>query len=337
VSFSSWNGVKMHANRYLLTDVLKGELGFQGFLVSDWAAVDQLPGDASEQIETAMNAGLDMIMVPQHYREFASTLRSLVTSGRVPMARIDDAVGRILRQKVRLGLFEHPMADRSRAGDIGGATHRDLARQAVRRSLVLLKNDRRILPLPKGAARIHVAGKSMDDVGNQCGGWTITWQGGSGPTTSGTTILQAVRGAVSSSTSVTSSADGSGAGGASAAVVVVGETPYAEGYGDRSDLALDPVDAGVIERVKAAGVPVVLVLLSGRPLILGNALSMADAVVAAWLPGTEGEGVTDVLFGDYAPTGTLSHSWPRSMQQIPINVGDAAYDPQFPYGYGLTY
>jgi beta-glucosidase len=337
VSFSSWNGVKMHANRYLLTDVLKGELGFQGFLVSDWAAIDQLPGDTGQQIEAAMNAGLDMIMVPQRYREFATTLRSLVASGRVPMARIDDAVGRILRQKVRLGLFEHPMADRSGAADIGGAAHRELARDAVRQSLVLLKNDRRVLPLSKGAARIHLAGKSMDDIGNQCGGWTITWQGGSGPTTTGTTILQAVRGAVSSGTSVTSSADGSGAAGSSAAIVVVGETPYAEGFGDRADLSLDAADAAVIERVKAAGVPTVLVLVSGRPLILGHALSLADAVVAAWLPGTEGEGVAGVLFGDYAPTGKLSHSWPRSMQQVPINVGDAAYDPLFPYGYGLTY
>jgi beta-glucosidase len=337
VSFSSWNGVKMHANRYLLTDVLKGELGFQGFLVSDWAAVDQLPGDESQRIETAMNAGLDMIMVPQRYREFAATLRSLVAAGRVPMTRIDDAVRRILLQKVRVGLFERPMADRSRAGDVGGAAHRDLARDAVRQSLVLLKNDGRVLPLSKGAVRIHVAGKSMDDIGNQCGGWTITWQGGSGSTTPGTSILQAVRAAVSAGTSVTSSLDGSGAAGASVAIVVVGETPYAEGLGDRTDLSLGADDVGVVERVKAAGVPTVVVLVSGRPMILGRALSLADAFVAAWLPGTEGQGVTDVLFGDHAPTGKLSHSWPRSMQQIPVNVGDGSYDPLFPYGYGLTY
>jgi beta-glucosidase len=337
VSFSSWNGVKMHANHYLLTDVLKGELGFGGFLVSDWAAIDQLPGDYGQKIETSINAGLDMIMVPQRYQEFTSTLEGLVASGRVSTTRIDDAVRRILTQKVRLGLWQHPSTDRSKTVEVGSAAHRTVARDAVRQSLVLLKNEGRTLPISKTVVRVHVAGKSMDDLGNQCGGWTISWQGASGPITSGTTVLQAIRNAVSPSTTVTASVDGSGASGADVGVVVVGETPYAEGLGDRTDLSLGADDVASIERVKRAGVPTVAVLISGRPLILDRALGLADAFVAAWLPGTEGQGVADVLFGDYAPTGKLSHSWPRSMGQIPINAGDRAYDPLFPYGYGLTY
>jgi beta-glucosidase len=337
VSFSSWNGVKMHANHYLLTDVLKGELEFGGFLVSDWGAIDQLPGDYAQRIETSVNAGLDMVMVPQRYPEFTSTLESLVASGRVPMSRVDDAVRRILKQKVRLGLWERPSTDRSKTADVGSAAHRAVARDAVRQSLVLLKNDGPTLPISKGVVRVHVSGKSMDDIGNQCGGWTITWQGERGAITTGTTVLQAIRNAVSASTTVTASIDGAGASGADVGVVVVGETPYAEGLGDRTDLGLGGDDVTAIERVKRAGVPTVVVLISGRPLIIDRALGLADAFVAAWLPGTEGQGVADVLFGDHAPTGKLSHSWPRSMGQIPINAGDRAYDPLLPYGYGLTY
>jgi beta-glucosidase len=337
VSFSSWNGVKMHANHYLLTDVLKGELAFTGFLVSDWGAIEQIPGSYSDQVEASINAGLDMIMVPQKYQEFTSTLRSLVNSGSVPMARIDDAVRRILKQKIRVGLWERPMADRAKLGDVGSDAHRAVARAAVRESLVLLKNTNHALPISKSLARIHVSGKSADDIGNQCGGWTISWQGSSGSTTVGTTILQAIRKAVSSSTTVTSSIDGSGAAGADVAVVVVGETPYAETLGDRSDLTLDSSDLAVIRRVKSTGVPTVVILISGRPMIVGDALTISDAFVAAWLPGTEGQGVADVLFGDHAPTGKLAHSWPRSMSQIPINAGDASYDPLFVYGFGLTY
>jgi beta-glucosidase len=337
VSFSSWNGLKMHANHYLLTDVLKGELGFGGFLVSDWGAIDQLPGDYPQKIETSINAGLDMVMVPQRYPEFTAALESLVASGRVSTARIDDAVRRILRQKVRLGLFERPLTDRSKTAEVGSAAHRAVARDAVRQSLVLLKNEGRTLPISKGVVRVHVAGKSMDDIGNQCGGWTITWQGESGRITTGTTVLQAIRSAVSPSTTVTASIDGSGASGADVGIVMVGETPYAEGLGDRTDLSLGTDDVAAIDRVKRAGVPTVVVLISGRPLIIDRALALADVFVAAWLPGTEGQGVADVLFGDHAPTGKLSHSWPRSMGQIPINAGDRDYDPLFPYGYGLSY
>ena len=336
-SFSSWNGQKMHGHRYLLTDVLKGELGFSGFVVSDWAGIDQLPGDFTADVETAVNAGIDMVMLPDRYPEFVATLKGLVQSGRVPPARVDDAVRRILRKKQELGLFDKPKADRSLLPQVGSDAHRQLGREAVRKSLVLLENEGRVLPLSKMARRIHVAGKNADDLGNQCGGWTITWQGGSGAITTGTTILQGIRAAVLGGSSVTYSRDGSGADGADAGIVVIGETPYAEGLGDRTDLSLAPEDVAAVRAVKRAGVPTVVVLVSGRPLILDAILGDADAIVAAWLPGTEGAGVADVLFGDVPPTGKLSHSWPRSTAQIPVNWGDPAYDPLYPYGYGLSY
>jgi beta-glucosidase len=336
-SFSSWNGQKMHGNRYLLTDVLKGELGFSGFVVSDWAGINQLPGDYAAQVEASVNAGIDMVMVPDRYVEFVSTLRSLVQSGRVAQSRIDDAVRRILRKKIAFGLFDRPLADRSLLAQVGSDAHRQVAREAVRQSLVLLKNDGRVLPLSKTARRIHVAGKNADDLGNQCGGWTITWQGSGGAITTGTTILQAVRAAVAGGTQVTYARDGSDAGGADVGIIVIGETPYAEGYGDRTDLSLAAEDVAAVSAVKRAGVPTVVVLVSGRPMIVDGVLDSANALVAAWLPGTEGQGVADVLFGDSPFTGRLSHSWPRSMSQIPIDAGDPGYDPLFEYGYGLTY
>jgi beta-glucosidase len=346
VSFSSWNGLKMSANRYLLTDVLKGELGFEGFLVSDWAAIDQLPGDYLNQVKVAVNAGLDMFMVPYRHREFFSTLKSLVQDGEVPISRIDDAVRRILRVKFAMGLLgdspwsavDHPhLTDPSFQTRFGSSGHREVAREAVRQSLVLLRNEGNVLPLSKTATRIHVAGLRANDLGSQCGGWTIDWQGQPGAVTTGTTILEAIRQTVSPETSVTFSANGAGAGGADVAVVVIGETPYAEGWGDDQDLSLSAADIAVVETAHAAGVTVVVVLISGRPLILAPILDKVDALVAAWLPGTEGQGVADVLFGDYRPTGKLPCSWPRSVGQVPINTGDAVYDPLFAYGYGLTY
>jgi beta-glucosidase len=336
-SFSSWNGQKMHGHRYLLTDVLKGELGFAGFVVSDWAGIDQLPGDYTSDVETAITAGIDMVMVPERYPEFVSTLKSLVQAGRIPESRIDDAVRRILRQKVALGLWEAPYTDRSLLPQVGSDAHRQVGREAVRKSLVLLKNEGRVLPLSKMTRRIHVAGRNADDLGNQCGGWTITWQGGSGAITAGTTILQGIRAAVLGGASVTYSRDGSNADGADVGVAVIGETPYAEGLGDRTDLSLAPEDVAAVRAVHRAGVPTVVVLVSGRPLVLEAILSDADAIVAAWLPGTEGGGVADVLFGDFPPTGKLGHSWPRSMAQVPVNWGDPAYDPLFPFGFGLSY
>lgn len=336
-SFSSWNGQKMHGHRTLITDVLKGELGFSGFVVSDWAGIDQLPGDYTSDVETAVNAGIDMVMLPDRYPAFVATLKSLVQSGRVPQARVDDAVRRVLRQKVALGLWDKPYADRALLPQVGSGAHRLVGREAVRKSLVLLKNEGRVLPLSKMTRRIHVAGGNADDLGNQCGGWTITWQGESGAITTGTTILEGIRAAVLGGASVTYSRDGSGAEGADVGVVVIGETPYAEGVGDRTDLSLSAEDVAAVRAVRGARLPTVVVLVSGRPLVLGATLGDADAILAAWLPGTEGAGVADVLFGDYAPTGRLSHSWPRSMAQVPVNWGDLVYDPLYPYGYGLSY
>jgi beta-glucosidase len=339
-SYNSWNGEKASGSKRLLTDILKTELGFEGFLISDYNALDQLPGDRRAQVKQSINAGMDMVMVPEKYKEFYAALKDLAEKGEVPMARVDDAVLRILRVKIAMGLMDPArasLADRSLQARFGSPAHREVARRAVRQSLVLLKNDKKTLPLSKTAKRIVVAGKNADDIGNQCGGWTIDWQGKSGPIVpGGTTILAALKAAAKGG-EVTFSADGTGATGADVGVVVVGEKPYAEFFGDRENLALDQEDLAAIANVKKAGIPVVVVVLSGRPLILGDALAQADAVVAAWLPGTEGQGVADVLFGDYKPTGKLSFTWPRTMAQIPINVGDAAYDPQFPFGFGLTY
>jgi beta-glucosidase len=339
-SYSSWNGVKSSASKRLLTEILKDEMGFEGFLISDYSALDQLPGDPKAQVAASINAGMDMVMVPEKYELFITNLKQAVEDGTVPAARIDDAVRRILRVKFAMGLMDkghRQLADRSLWKKFGSPEHRAVARDAVRESLVLLKNVRKTLPLAKSARRIHVGGKNADNIGNQCGGWTVAWQGQSGPIPyGGVTILAAIRRAAGSA-QVTFSADGTGAQGADVGVVVIGETPYAEMQGDRKDLALAPEDVAAVNNMKAAGIPVVVVLVSGRPMILENVLDKADAVVAAWLPGTEGDGVADVLFGAYKPTGKLSHSWPRSMAQIPINKGDAPYDPLFPYGYGLTY
>jgi beta-glucosidase len=339
-SYSSVKGAKMSGHRRLLTDVLKNELGFQGFLISDYNAIDQLPGDYRSDIKESINAGMDMVMVPSNYREFFNTLKSLVEAGEVPMARIDDAVLRILRVKFAMGLMDKgrsPLSDRGSHARFGSAAHREVARRAVRQSVVLLKNENKALPLAKTLGRIHVAGRNADDLGNQMGGWTIQWQGHSGTQTTGTTLLAAIKKAAGTGTQVSYSRDGDGAAGADVAVVVVGETPYAEFKGDQADLSLHADDRRALANAKKAGIPVVLVIVSGRPLVLGEALGQSDAVVAAWLPGTEGDGVADVLFGAHKPTGKLSFSWPRSMDQIPINAGDAQYDPQFPFGFGLTY
>ncbi len=340
-SYSSWNGVKCSGSRRLLTEILKQELGFEGFLISDYNAIDEMPGDFKRQIEQSVNAGMDMFMAPDKYREMYALLLELVKEQKVSAARIDDAVTRILRVKIAMGLLEKGrshFADRRLHNSFGSAEHRRVARECVRQSLVLLKNKRKTLPLAKSLARVHVGGKSADDIGNQCGGWTIDWQGKSGEVMSGgATILKAIQNAVSSKTQVTFSKDGTGAEGADVGVVVIGETPYAEMMGDRTDLALAAEDVAAFENMKRAGIPVVVVLLSGRPMIINDVLGKSDAFVAAWLPGTEGQGVADVLFGDYRPTGKLSFSWPRSMSQLPLNVRDKSYDPLFKYDFGLTY
>jgi beta-glucosidase len=339
VSYSSWNGLKMHQNKYLITDVLKGELGFGGFVVSDYNGIDEIdgkPGFTRDEVAAAVNAGIDMVMVPAEWRRFLEYLRDEVQKGDVPMARIDDANRRILTKKFEMGLFERPMADRSHLAAVGSAAHRELARQAVAESQVLLKNED-VLPLA-GDDKVFVAGRSADDIGMQSGGWTITWQGEPGPITPGTTILDGIRKAADRGATVTYSKDGGGIDPSyDAAIAVVGETPYAEYHGDRTDgLRLDEADLRTIDRLRASGVPVIVVLVSGRPLDVAAHLPKWDALVAAWLPGTEGQGVADVLYGDAEPRGKLPVTWMRSGDQEPINRGDGK-KPLFPFGYGLTY
>jgi beta-glucosidase len=340
VSFSSWGGMKMHAQRYLLSDVLKGELGFKGFLVSDWQAIDQIPGDYYSDIVTAINAGLDMIMVPYDYHAFIDGLTEAVENGDVAMERIDDAVRRILTIKFQLGLFERPFADRSLLPLVGSDEHREVAREAVRKSLVLMKNEGRVLPLAKDTPLILVAGRAANDIGMQCGGWTIEWQGRAGQITPGTTILEGIRDAVSGGTTVLYRARGEfDQEKGDVGIVVVGELPYAEGVGDAQDLALSKEDIAAIESVRERSERLVVVLVSGRPVIVGDRLDEWDAWVAAWLPGSEGQGVADVLFGDYLFTGKLPYTWPRSMDQLPFDFEHLETSgkgvPLFPFGYGL--
>ncbi|XP_050122543.1 uncharacterized protein LOC126600068 isoform X3 [Malus sylvestris] len=348
VSYSSWNGVKMHANRDLVTGFLKNTLHFRGFVISDWEGNDRITSpphaNYSYSIQAGVNAGIDMVMIPYNYTEFIDGLTSLVKNGIIPMSRIDDAVKRILRVKFVMGLFEEPLADRSLVDQLGSKEHRELAREAVRRSLVLLKNgesaDVPLLPLPKKASKILVAGSHADNLGYQCGGWTIEWQGLSGNNlTEGTTILSAIKNTVDPQTKVVykenPDADFMKSNDFSYAIVVVGEHPYAETFGDSLNLTIPDPGPSAITNV-CGSVKCVVIVISGRPVVIQPYVPLMDALVAAWLPGTEGQGVADVLFGDYGFTGKLSRTWFKTVDQLPMNVGDAHYDPLFPFGYGLT-
>jgi beta-glucosidase len=340
VSYSSWNGQKMHGNKYLLTDVLKGELGFQGFLVSDWAAIDQISPDYKLDVEQSVNAGLDMVMIPygpgkkNNFVEFIDDLKSLVAEGKVSQTRINDAVLRILRVKFQMGIFENTSTDPKLTAAIGSPEHRAVARECVRESLVLLKNENHVLPLSKKIKRLAVVG-AADDLGMQCGGWTIGWQGERGNVEhGGTTLLAAIKQTVSPETEVFLSPAASDLNSPDAIIVVVGEAPYAEMKGDRKALNLSAADLALIAKAKASGAPVITILLSGRPLILNSALTNSTAFVAAWLPGTEGQGIADVLFGDNKFTGKLPRIWPRSNEHLAS--GDKTEIPLFPFGFGLT-
>ncbi|KGI81394.1 beta-glucosidase [Actinopolyspora erythraea] len=339
VSYNSWNGDKLHAHEYLINDVLKGELGFDGIVLSDYNAVHQLDGNddtlTASEVRVAVNAGLDMIMLSKDHEKFLDHLRKEVESGRIPMRRIDDATRRILTKKFELGLFERPFAQRELLSTVGSREHRQLARQAVRESQVLLKNEG-VLPLSSGVDKLFVAGSNADDIGNQSGGWTISWQGASGDITEGTTILEGLRQV--SDSSVTYNRHGDGINSSyDAAVAVVGEKPYAEYQGDRPNgLELSREDLNTIDKLRSSGVPVIVVLASGRPMDIASEVGNWDALLASWLPGTQGGGVADVLFGEYNPTGELPMTWMRSFDQQPINTGDGK-DPLYPYGYGLRY
>ena len=349
--------VKMHAHEELITDVLKGEFQFGGFVISDWEGIHQIPdpdnpgvgGLTPYKVRVGVNAGTDMFMEPFSAQQFEELLLAEVNAGRVSMDRIDDAVSRILEAKFELGLFEHPLASKDNIDQVGSPEHRAIARQAVAESQVLLKNDGDALPL-SADANIYVAGRNADNIGNQAGGWTIAWQGISGDIIPGTTILEGIR-EVAPHATVTYSADASAPmTGADVGVVVVGETPYAEGFGDvggpecgfcspeqleEKSLSLLPGDKAVVDEVCDAIETCVVLVVSGRPQVLTDQLDKMDALVASWLPGSEGAGVADVLFGTQPFTGTLPMTWPRSEAQVPINVGDEDYDPLFAFGWGL--
>ncbi len=360
------NPLKMHAHKELITDVLKGQMGFDGFVISDWEAIHQIPPDNPDEwateVRESVNAGVDMFMEPNqdtgtptpppHWRTFQSTLAAEVNAGRVPMSRIDDAVSRILAKKFELGLFERPFTPRRNLRKVGSRKHRAVARRAVAKSQVLLKNKQRLLPLSK-RSDVYLAGSNADNIGNQAGGWTITWQGNSTHQIPGDTIREGIEDAARGD--VTYSEDASAPiGRRDVGVVVVGETPYAEGFGDvggprwgydpgengvlrpAQTMQISDADKAAIDKVCAAAKACVVVIVSGRPLIIDPArLSQVDGLVAAWLPGSEGTGVADTLFGKRPYTGRLPMTWPRTLEQEPINVGDADYDPLYPFGFGL--
>ncbi|HET7541860.1 MAG TPA: glycoside hydrolase family 3 protein [Polyangiaceae bacterium] len=352
VSYSSYNGVKMTGNAHWLTDVLKGEMGFRGIVGSDWAASSKLAGDAATQLASAVNAGIDMLMEPYVPAQDVDLLEAAPTASgpaHIPISRIDDAVTRILTIKCEHGMLAagyDPSGDSALLAEIGSQAHRDVARRAVRESAVLLRNEKGVLPIPENAA-VHVSGSGANSLQRQCGGWTVDWQGlgtnaKSPGTTTGTTFLTGVQ-AIAGEGNVTYSEDDTAIpSGARYVVVVLSEPPYAEGMGDVPDLdlALRTPDVPALRAARNSGLPVVAVLFSGRPLIIEPYLDLADAWIAAWLPGSETDALADVLFGRYAPTAKLSHSWPRTMAQIPINFGDADYEmdpPLFRFGYGLSY
>ena len=344
VSYNSWKGKKLHGHKYLINDVLKKELKFDGIVVSDWAGINELDKDYKTCIIQSINAGIDMNMVPgslnpddNSYDDFIRLAIESVKEGSIPMERIDDAVSRILKIKKKLGLFDKPIKAPKNTDVVGSKKHRDLARKSVRKSLVLLKNKGDILPLNKDSGKITLVGEHADNIGYQSGGWTIHWQGGSGDITPGTTILDAFKSAVADSNSIHYSKYGENLLNPDVVVVAVGEKPYSEGVGDRESLHLSDEDIKLLKKVKNSNLPYVVVLISGRPMIINEALAESDAFVAAWLPGTEGEGISDVIFGDYNFTGRLSMTWPKSMKQIPINYGDSNYDPLFQFGFGLSY
>jgi beta-glucosidase len=337
ISFSSWGGMKMHAQQYLITDVLKDELGFTGFVVSDWAGVDQIaPDDYYASVVASINAGVDMVMVPYDYLRFMDVVKEAVNNGDIPMERIDDAVTRILTVKFAMGLFEHPLANPDLLTVVGSEEHRTIARQAVVESQVLLKNEGDLLPLDPATSTIFVAGTAANDPGIQAGGWTIEWQGSAGDIIPGTTILEGIQNTVSPETQVVYVADGNFSAETAkpdVVIVVVGELPYAEGRGDSATLTLPEAELQAIENARAYSDNVIVVIVSGRPVMITDLIQDWDAVVASWLPGSEGQGVADVLFGVQPFTGKLPITWVASVDQLPLGSSDT--EPLFPFGFGL--
>ena len=405
-AYNTWNDVKCHANKFLLTDLLKEELGFKGFVVSDWAAIEEIPGDYKSDIITSINAGIDLVMVPgslygqNHYKTFIKLLKESIEEGSIPMSRIDDAVNRILSVKYDLDLFNEPYGNIEYASHVGSEKHRELARKAVRKSMVLLKNESNILPLNKNE-KLTVVGSGANNLGMQNGGWTVEWQGRFTPDLEimdedkngkveksellsfmkeiydkkfdkgaaenwfkemdknsddqvdqgemlaferakpfqpeGTSILNAISSALNNKKMINYDPRADNLSKGQTVVAVIGEYPYAEGYGDNPTISLNPFDKAVLQKCYEAGSKVIVIMLSGRPLIISEHIDKWSGFLAAWLPGMAGEGIADVIFGDHEPTGKLSYSWPKDISQLPLNVGDPDYEPLFPFGYGLSY
>lgn len=345
-SYNSWQGWKLHGHKHLLTDVLKGKLGFDGFIISDWDGVDEVQGCSKDKCADAINAGIDMVMVPKDWKNFITNTVAQVKSGDISESRIDDAVTRILRVKMRAGMFERgkpssrPLANKAEL--LGSAEHRAIARQAVSESLVLLKNRNGLLPLRRDV-KVLVAGTGADNIAKQSGGWTISWQGDGNTNRDfpgGTSVFAGIK---SIAPNATLSVEGNYSDKPDVAVVVFGEDPYAEFMGNVKTIDYAGAEEALLRKLQGEGIPVVTIFLSGRPLWLNPELNASDAFVVAWLPGTEGGGIADVLFRDAQGNvnkdfrGKLSFSWPQSVEQTALNRNDANYAALFPYGFGLTY
>ncbi|MFL2983698.1 MAG: glycoside hydrolase family 3 protein [Candidatus Neomarinimicrobiota bacterium] len=406
ISFNSWNGVKCHGSQFLINDLLKEELNFQGLVVTDWAGIDEIPGDYKSDIITSINAGIDLVMVPgalygqNHYKTFIKLLKESIEEGSIPISRINDAVTRILRIKYDLDLFKNPYGNIEYAIQVGSDEHRKVARDAVRMSAVLLKNESNILPLDKNQNLI-IVGSGANNLGMQNGGWTVEWQGKIRPDfqildenndgiirvnetlsyfksiygskydagtansffenmdknsnnsvdnnefdqyvlsspfqPNGTSLLNAIMMATNEKELITYDPRAKNLSKESIVLAVIGEYPYAEGYGDNPSIELNDFDKAVLKKCYDSGNKIIVVMLSGRPLMIEDHVDKWNSFIAAWLPGMAGEGISDVIFGDYPPTGKLSFSWPRNINQLPLNEGDLNYDPLFSLGYGLTY
>jgi beta-glucosidase len=357
VSFNSWYDTatkqdhgKLHGDKRMVTEILKDKMGFDGFVVTDWNGIGEVAGCRNDSCARAINAGIDMVMVPDDWKAFIRNTMADVNAGRIPMARIDDAVTRILRVKLRAGLFGKRPSSNAYAGKPAALEARALARRAVRESLVLLKNEGPALPLVAGS-RLLVVGKGADSMMHQTGGWSLTWQGTANVNAdfpNADTVLAGIR-AAAGAANVTYSADGRDVDPDKfdAVIAVIGEGPYAEGDGDivpsgtLRHSSRYPEDLAVLQAVHGKGKPVVTVLLSGRPLWTNDLMNLSDTFIAAWLPGSEGKGVSDLLVAQkgarpYTFRGKLSFSWPKTVCQTAVNVGDAGYAPLFAYGYGLS-
>ncbi|WP_461204962.1 glycoside hydrolase family 3 protein [Clostridium sp. DL1XJH146] len=341
VSFSSFNGLKMHENKYLITDVLKDELGFKGVVVSDWDGINEINADTlEEKVILAVNSGIDLLMQPYNWMEVYNTLIDAVNNNKISEERIDDAVYRLLKLKYDLDLFDNPLAE-AKENVLGNDEHRELAREAVRESLVLLKNDSNTLPLNTDQ-KVLLVGPGANNLGLQCGGWTMEWQGiEENDLTSGTTIRQAFKDKLGDNLITSfSKADE-----VDIVVVVLAEKPYAEGFGDNGELTLDSItgyksNIDILEKVKELDKPIVTILLAGRPLLIDDYVNDWDSFVMAWLPGTEGNGVSDVIFGDYNFKGTLPMTWPKTIEQADDSVIMDDYNGgnyQYEYDFGLKY